>query len=111
MSLKRRMVERCLLEMGELGFGCVPHLDRVGVIADELLQVRGKRAPVGLEAAARGTDALSDVEDDAGEAVLVDVDFLVVGDLAKLAAMEKEKVSGVGVGLEVCARARLRLRT
>jgi hypothetical protein len=33
-------------------------------------------------AAACYADALSDIEDDAGEAVFVEVDFLVIGDLA-----------------------------
>lgn len=39
-------------------------------------------AAIALEAGPRGVDALRDVQDDGGEAVFVDVDFLVVGDLA-----------------------------
>lgn len=72
--------------MGELRLGRVPHLDRVGIVTDKLLEVRRQRAPVRLETAAAGADALGDVEDDAGETVLVDVDLLVVGDLAQRAA-------------------------
>ena len=51
----------------------------------------GKCAPVCLEAAALGADPLGDVEDDAREAILVDEDFLVIRDLANLAAgIERE---------------------
>ena len=80
------------LEVGKGGLGRVPDLDRVGVVADKFLEVCGQGAPVGLEAVGcgrggrRGPDALGDVKDDAGEAVLVDVDFLVVGDFAEFAA-------------------------
>ncbi len=68
--------------MAELGLGGVPDLDAVGVVTDEVLEVDGQGAAVALESVARGVDALGDVEDDGGEAVLVEVDFLVVGDLA-----------------------------
>lgn len=40
-------------------------------------------AAVDLGAGAGPADALGDVEDDAREAVLVDVDLLVVGDLSE----------------------------
>lgn len=86
---RRGAGRRCLLEMGELCLGCVPHLDSVSIVADELLQVCGQREAVSLKAAARFADALGNVEDDAGEAILVDVDFLVVRDLAQLAATQK----------------------
>ena len=85
------MGEGDALEVRKGGFGCVPDFDRVGVVADELLEVRGEGAAVRLEVACRRggggprADALSDIKDDAGEAVLVDVDFLVVGDLADFA--------------------------
>jgi hypothetical protein len=68
--------------VGELCLGRVPDLDGVGVVADQVLEVNCQGAAVALEARAGGVDALGDVEDDRGEAVLVDVDFLVVGDLA-----------------------------
>lgn len=47
--------------------------------------MRRQRAAVNLGAGAGGADALADLEDDACVAVFVDVDFLVVGDLAQLA--------------------------
>ena len=40
-------------------------------------------------------DALEDVEDDGGEAVLVEVDFLVVGDLADVAGGRESGQRGV----------------
>lgn len=46
----------------------------------------GQGGAVGGVGAAGGADALGDVEDDAGEAVLVEVDLLAVGDLADGAA-------------------------
>jgi hypothetical protein len=72
-------------EVAEFGLGRVPDFDRVYVVADEVLQMDCQGAAVTFEAGPRGVDALRDVEDDRGEAVLVDVDFLSVGDLADLA--------------------------
>ena len=48
-----------------------------------------------FEAAGGGADALGDVEDDACEAIFVDVDFLVVWDLA-------EGAGGVSMGGRAC---------
>lgn len=70
------------LEMRELCLGRVPDLDGLGVLADQILEVDRQGAAVALEPLAVGFDPLGDVEDDGGEAVLVEVDFLVVGDLA-----------------------------
>ena len=72
-------------EVAKFRLGRVPDFDRVCVVADEVLQVDCQSAAVTLEAGPRGVDALGDVEDDRGEAVLVDVDFLAVGNLADLA--------------------------
>lgn len=74
-----------LLETSELGLGRVPDSDRVDVGADHVLEVCRHGTTVDLGAGARAPDALGDVEDDAGEAVLIDPDLLVVGDLAQLA--------------------------
>jgi hypothetical protein len=52
--------------------------------------VRSQGGAVNLRTCAGTTDALRDVEDDAGEAVAVDVDLLVVGDLAELAATKRD---------------------
>jgi hypothetical protein len=49
----------------------------------KVFQVGGEGGAVGGWAGARQANALGDVEDDAGEAVLVQVDLLVVGDLAE----------------------------
>jgi hypothetical protein len=75
--------------MGELGLGRVPDFDGVGIVADQVFQVDRQGAAVALEAVAGGVDALGDVEDDGGEAVLVEVDFLVVGDFADRAKATK----------------------
>lgn len=61
---------------------CAPDFQEVGVGIDDVLEVDGQRCAVGGVGAARWADALGDVEDDAGEAVFVEVDFLVVGHLA-----------------------------
>lgn len=79
-----------VLEMGELGFGRVPNLDRLGVVADQVFEVDCQGAAVALQPVAGGVDALGDVEDDGGEAVFVDVDFLVIGDFA-------DRAGGVGL--------------
>lgn len=44
-----------------------------------------QRAAIDLRACPGWPDALGDIKDDAGEAVLVDVDLLVVGDLSQFA--------------------------
>lgn len=47
--------------------------------------MRSHGATVNLGASSRGAYALRNVEDDAREAILIDPDFLIVGDLAQLA--------------------------
>ncbi len=69
------------LRVGELGVSRVPDFEEVDVLADHVLKVGGQRPAVYFGAAACGAVALADLKDDAREAVLVDVDFLVVGDL------------------------------
>ena len=71
--------------MGELRLGRVPDFDGVGVLADQVFQVGCQGAAVPFQASAGGVDTLRDVEDDGGEAVFVEVDFLVVGDFADCA--------------------------
>lgn len=53
--------------------------------------MRRQRRAVDLGPPARGADALGDLDDDAGEAILVDVDLLVVRNLAKLAKMRPRR--------------------
>lgn len=74
-----------LRQVGKLGITRVPHLDSINVATDQVLQVCRQCPAVDLDAATGRADPLGDVDDDAGEAVLVDVDFLVVWDLAQFA--------------------------
>lgn len=78
----------------ELGVGRVPDLDTFDVGADNLLEVHRQRLAVDLGGAARPADALRDLDDDGREAVLVDEDFLVVGDLADLAVYKIDARGG-----------------
>ncbi|VUC34569.1 unnamed protein product [Clonostachys rosea] len=71
---------------GELGLGGVPDLEGILVRADEILEVRRHGPAVDLGSGARLAHALGDVEDDAGEALLVDPDLLVVRDFSDFAA-------------------------
>jgi hypothetical protein len=59
-----------------------PHFDGVSVGIDDVFQVRGERRAVDGGARAGLAYALGDVEDDTGEAIFVEVDFLVVWYLA-----------------------------
>lgn len=53
----------------------------------------GQSLAVDLGAAAGAADALGDVEDNASEAILVDVYFLVVRDLSYIASLGRLDVS------------------
>jgi hypothetical protein len=86
------------LEVAELGLGRVPDLDAVGVVADQVFEVDCQGAAIALQAVAGSVNALGDVEDDGGEAILVKVDFLVVGDVADRAGRPPRSVSGFGLG-------------
>ena len=79
------MKVRCSREFGEEGSARIPDFDGVDVRVDDILQVSCQRGAIDLGTGSWLANSLSDVEDDAGEAVLVDVDFLVVGDLPELA--------------------------
>jgi hypothetical protein len=77
---------RDLREVGELGLGGVPDLDGVDVLADQVFEVGCQGTAVALKGVLPGGfHALHNVEDDGGEAIFVDVDFLVVRDLANRA--------------------------
>lgn len=76
----------------EFSFGRVPDLDRVDVRADHVFQMCGHGAAVNLGAGSGTSNALCDLEDDAREAILVDPDFLVVGDLSQFAAERNMKL-------------------
>lgn len=65
--------------------GGVPHAYRVGVVANQLFEMCGERFAIDLGRGAAGADTLADFKNDAREAVLVDIDLLVVGDLTQLA--------------------------
>lgn len=74
-----------LLHAREFSLGRVPDLDGVNVRPDHVFQMRGHGAAVNLGAGSGLSNALCDLEDDAREAILVDPDFLVVGDLSQFA--------------------------
>lgn len=79
----RGCVQAGVLKLGEDGLCRVPHLDGVNVRTDQLLQMCGQSLAVDLWGAAGASNALSYVEDDACETILVDENLLGVGDLAK----------------------------
>lgn len=72
--------------MGKLCLGRVPDLDGIGIVANQVLEVHCQGAAISLEALATGFDALSNIDDDGGESVLIDPDFLVVGNFANFAS-------------------------
>lgn len=78
-----------LLKSRELCLGSIPDLNRVDVRADHILQMRSHGPTINLGARSRLAHALSNVEDDAREPILINPDFLVVGDLAQLADVGK----------------------
>ena len=65
----------------------VPDLCAVDLVADNVLEVYGEGLAIDLGSAAGPADALGNIKDDACEAFLVDVDLLVVGDLADCAGV------------------------
>lgn len=73
---------RDVRQVGELRACRAPDFEEVRVRIDNVLEVDGQRCAVGGVGAASRADALGDVEDDACEAFFVEVDFLVIGDLA-----------------------------
>lgn len=77
-----RQNARDVRQVGELGASRAPDFEQVRVGVDNVLEVDGQRGAVGGVGAASGADALGDVEDDACEAFFVEVDFLIIGDLA-----------------------------
>lgn len=78
---------RNVLELGEERRGRVPDLGAVEVVADDLFEVGRHGATVDLRAVALLADALVDLEDQTGETIAVDPDFLVVGHLAQIAVL------------------------
>jgi hypothetical protein len=78
----------------ELCLGGVPHLHGIDIVAHQILKMCSQGSPVVLERARSfWSHALRDLDDDAREAILVDVDFLVVGDFAELTTRRKDSVS------------------
>lgn len=91
-GVRRRKRATLLLHAREFSLGRVPDLDRVNVRADHVFQMCGHGAAVNLGAGSGLSNALCDLEDDAREAILVDPDFLVVGDLSQFAAERNMKL-------------------
>lgn len=73
-----------ILKLAELRLGRVPYFDSIGISPNQLLEVDSQGFAVDLVRGTGPADALCNVEDDACEAVLVDKDLLIVGDLAQL---------------------------
>lgn len=68
-----------LRELRECRASGAPYFDGVDISVYDVFQVRCEGRAVGGWSAAWHAHALCDVEDDAGEAVLVEVDLLMVG--------------------------------
>lgn len=75
-----------VLKVRELGLSSVPDLDSIDIGSNHVFEMGCHGTAVNLRARARASDALGDIEDDAGEAILIDPDFLVIGDLSQFAA-------------------------
>ena len=70
---------------------CIPDLDSVDIRPYQLFQVCGQGSAIDLGAAPGRADALGDVEDNASEPILIDVDLLVIGNLSELAVCPGEE--------------------
>lgn len=67
--------------MWEFSFGCVLDFDGVDIRIDYIFEVVGYCLIVDFWFGIVGFYVFGDVEDDVGEVILVDLDFLVVGNL------------------------------
>lgn len=90
---EQRQRARDVRQVGELCRGCAPDFEQVRVGIDDVLEVDGQRSAIGGVSAASGADALGDVEDDACEALFVQVDFLIVWHLTDRAGGVRRGVS------------------
>jgi hypothetical protein len=79
-----------VLESRKLRLGSVPDFEPVFVRANKLLEMCRECPPIDLGALTWWSNALGDVEDDAGEAIAVDPNFLVIRYLSKLAIEDPE---------------------
>jgi hypothetical protein len=75
-----------LVEMCKHRVGSVPDVYAIRIRINELFKVYRESLGVTLEANSVGLHPFRDVKYDASEAVLVDPDLLIVGDLAQFAA-------------------------
>ena len=74
-------------QFGKHSIGCTPHLHGVGVGIHDVLEMSGHGGAIDSWAGSWEADSLGDVEDYAGEAVFVEVDFLVIGHLTNCALL------------------------
>jgi hypothetical protein len=81
-----------LRKFGELCLRSVPYFYSLEVGPNQLLQMRGHGVAIHLQPGPGCVDALCDVEDDAGEAIFVDVNFLVARYLANLAVRRQRQL-------------------
>jgi hypothetical protein len=94
-----------VLKVRELGLSSVPDLDSIDIGSNHVFEMGCHGTAVNLRARARASDALGDIEDDAGEAILIDPDFLVIGDLSQFADIGKlgRQVASDCATIERCA--------
>lgn len=76
-----------LLKPCELRFGGVPDLDAINIGSNELFKVSRQGTPVNFRAGAGIPNTLRDVKYNAREAILIDPNFLIIGNLAQLAVI------------------------
>jgi hypothetical protein len=68
---------------------CTPHFDSVVVRINDVFQMRGQRSAIHCRAAPSQADPLRNIEDNACEAIFVQVDLLVVWHLTDRADVRK----------------------
>lgn len=70
-----------LRKVGKLGIARIPHLDSIGVRVNDILKMRRQGCAVDGWTSACDAYALGDVEDDACEAIFVEIHLLVIWNL------------------------------
>jgi hypothetical protein len=85
---KRAEREKYVREFRKLRVGCVPHFHGVDITSNNVLQMGRQSGAIDGGTCTWEADPLRDVEDDGCEAVFVEIDFLVIRDLADCANFE-----------------------
>ncbi len=74
-----------LRKFRELRWGRAPYLQGANIRINDFFKMDSQGQAVGRLTAASSADSLCDIEDDASETVLVEIDLLIVRDLAHVA--------------------------